>query len=59
MPVDEEFLLYPADTGEDPACLECGKTMVLATRGARQGKPDFVIFRCEHCGRTEKFICEE
>jgi hypothetical protein len=32
---------------------------VLAVHEARQGKPDFVTFRCEHCGRTEKFICEE
>jgi hypothetical protein len=25
MPPNEEFLLYPLDTGEYPACLACGK----------------------------------
>jgi predicted RNA-binding Zn-ribbon protein involved in translation (DUF1610 family) len=59
MPVDQEFLLYPLDTGEDPACLACGKTMLLAAHETREGKPDFVTFRCEQCGRSEKFISEE
>ena len=58
MSKDEDFLLYPLDTGEDPSCLACGKTMVVAAQEAREGEPDFIIFRCEHCGRTEKFICE-
>jgi hypothetical protein len=40
MPVDEEFLLYPLDTGEDPACLACGNTMLLAAHEAREGRPD-------------------
>jgi hypothetical protein len=30
MPSDQEFLLYPLDTGEDPARLGCGAVMVVA-----------------------------
>jgi hypothetical protein len=30
MPGDQEFLLYPLDTGEDPACLDCGTVMMVA-----------------------------
>jgi hypothetical protein len=30
MPSDQEFLLYPLDTGEDPACLGCRAIMMLA-----------------------------
>ena len=29
MTSDQEFLLYPLDTGEDPACLDCGALMML------------------------------
>ncbi|WP_426615761.1 hypothetical protein [Bradyrhizobium sp. McL0616] len=59
MSADQEFLLYPIDTGEDPVCISCGKTMLIANYETREGKPDFINFRCEHCGRSEKFICEE
>jgi hypothetical protein len=58
MPGDDEFLLYPLDTGEDPACVACGKIMVVAGQEAREDKPDFITFRCAQCGRTERFICE-
>jgi hypothetical protein len=58
MPDDEEFLLYPLDTGEDPDCLACGKTMSVAAVDERGDLPSFITFRCMHCGRTEKFICE-
>lgn len=54
----QEFLLYPIDTGEDPACLACGKTMLVAGIEERKDLPGFITFRCERCGRTEKFICE-
>jgi hypothetical protein len=27
---DQEFLLYPLDTGEDPVCLGCGSQMTVA-----------------------------
>jgi NAD(P)H-flavin reductase len=54
---DKEFLLYPLDTGDDPACLSCGKTMVIAAVEERGDQPGFITFRCM-CGRTEKFICE-
>jgi hypothetical protein len=30
MSKDEEFLLYPLDTGDDPVCVACGKTMCIA-----------------------------
>lgn len=56
---DNEFLFYPIDTGEDPACLGCGKVMVMAGHEIRQGKPDLISFRCDRCARTEKFISEE
>jgi predicted RNA-binding Zn-ribbon protein involved in translation (DUF1610 family) len=59
MPRDQEFLLYPIDTGEDPVCPRCGQVMLLASAEARKGKPDFLVFRCVRCGRSEKFICEE
>ena len=59
MPVDQEYLLYPLDTGEDPACLHCGTIMGLAAREVRESKPDFISFRCEKCGRSEKFIYED
>jgi hypothetical protein len=59
MPSDEEFLLYPLDTGEDPACLDCGTLMMLAGREVRETKPDFITFRCEWCGRSEKYVCDE
>jgi tRNA(Ile2) C34 agmatinyltransferase TiaS len=58
MKSDEDFLLYPLDTGPDPNCSACGKPMLLAGQETRDG-PDFIIFRCERCGRTEKFVCEE
>ena len=59
MATQEEFLLYPVDTGEDPACLACGKTMMLAGHESREGKPGFISFRCCQCGRSERFICEQ
>ena len=59
MPSDQEFLLYPLDTGEDPACLDCGTLMTVAADEVRDTKPDFITFRCGRCGRSEKFVCEE
>jgi hypothetical protein len=59
MPSDQEFLLYPLDTGEDPACLHCGTVMMLAGQEVRETKPDFITFRCERCGRSEKYLCDE
>jgi hypothetical protein len=58
MPPDQEFLLYPLDTGEDPLCPRCHLPMLLAAHEVRDGKPDFLTFRCEQCGRSEKFVCE-
>ena len=61
MPEDQEFLLYPLDTGEDPVCTRCGQPMLLASHEVRDdgNKPDFLIFRCGRCGRSEKFIFEK
>jgi hypothetical protein len=59
MPSDQEFLLYPLDTGEDPACLDCGTLMMVAGREVMDTKPDFITFRCKRCGRTEKYACDE
>jgi hypothetical protein len=59
VPNNLEFLLYPLDTGEDPACLGCGAIMILAGHEATETKPDYIIFRCEKCGRSEKYICDE
>lgn len=56
---DNEFLLYPLDTGDDPVCAGCGAQMTVATREIRESKPDFLSFRCPDCGRTEKFLCEQ
>jgi hypothetical protein len=55
---DNDFLLYPLDTGEDPVCLGCSNTMTLATHEVRETKPDFISFRCLNCGRSEKFLSE-
>lgn len=57
MSSDQEFLLYPLDTGEDPACLDCGAIMMMAGHEVRETKPD--LFRCQRCGRSEKYICDE
>jgi len=56
---EQEYLLYPLDTGEDPTCLRCGTIMRLAAHEVRDGKPGFISFRCEKCGRSEKLICED
>jgi hypothetical protein len=56
---NQDFLLYPLDTGEDPACLSCGAIMTVAAHEARETKPDFITFRCANCGRSEKFLCEK
>jgi len=55
---DEKFLLYPLDTGDDAPCPACGKTMTVDVIEERGSEPGFISFRCERCGRTEKFICE-
>src|SRR5947209_2822980 len=59
MPPDQEFLFYPLDTGEHPLCTHCRRPMLLAAREVREGKPDFLTFLCETCGRSEKFVCED
>jgi ribosomal protein S27AE len=56
---DQEFLLYPLDTGDDPICPACGTTMVLASHESREVEPNFLSFRCVRCGRSERFICEK
>jgi predicted RNA-binding Zn-ribbon protein involved in translation (DUF1610 family) len=56
---DQEYLLYPIDTGEDPVCLGCGTQMTVAAHEVREAKPDFISFRCPNCGLSEKFLMEE
>jgi hypothetical protein len=56
---DQDFLLYPIDTGEDPVCLGGGTQMTVAAHEVRENKPDFISFRCPNCGRSEKFLWEE
>jgi hypothetical protein len=46
---DQEFLLFPLDTGEDPACVDCG-TLMTAAHEVRETKPDFITFRCGRVG---------
>jgi predicted RNA-binding Zn-ribbon protein involved in translation (DUF1610 family) len=58
MAADEEFLFYPLDTGEDPACLTCGDIMVVSTQELRDARPHFLTFRCPKCGRSEKYVTE-
>ena len=36
---DEEYLLYPIDTGDDPVCLRCGSKMLLAGSEVRPENP--------------------
>jgi hypothetical protein len=56
---DEEYLLYPIDTGEDPVCLRCASKMLLANSEVRPEKPTLLTFRCERCGQSEKFLSDE
>jgi hypothetical protein len=42
---DEEYLLYPIDTGDDPVCLRCGSKMLLAGSGVRPENPTLLTFR--------------
>ena len=59
MPDDQEYLLYPLDTGDDPVCLGCGTLMGVAAHEVRENKPDFISFRCKSCGRSEKFVYDD
>jgi hypothetical protein len=59
MPHDQEFLLYPLDTGEDPVCPRCGAVMSLAGAEVHNDRFSVLTFRCGLCGRSERFLCEE
>ena len=50
---DEEYLLYPIDTGEEPVCLRCARKMLLAGSEERPEKPTLLTFRCDRCGQLE------
>ena len=56
---DEEYLLYPIDTGDDPVCLRCGSKMLLAGSVVRPEKPTLLTLRCDRCGQSEKFLGDE
>jgi len=59
MPHDQEFLLYPLDTGEDPACPRCGTVMLLAAAEVHNDRANILTFRCGRCGRSERLLHEE
>lgn len=58
MRIDQEFLLYPLGTEEQPDCPACGKPMTIALHEARKGDPDFATYRCQACTRSERFVVE-
>jgi hypothetical protein len=55
---DPDILLYPLDTGEDPACPACGQVMRLFADEVLEAEPDILTFRCGRCGRSERLISE-
>jgi hypothetical protein len=57
MPSDQEFLLYPLDTERIRRAWTA--VMMVAGHQVREAKPDFITFRCQNCGRSEKFVCDE
>jgi hypothetical protein len=59
MPHDQEFLLYPLDTGEDPVCPRCSTVMLLAAAEVHNDRANILTFRCDRCGRSERFLQEE
>jgi transposase-like protein len=58
MRTDQDFLLYPLATEEQPSCSACRKPMTIATHEARSDHPDFSTFRCQDCKRSERFVSE-
>jgi hypothetical protein len=58
MSTDQDFLLYPLGTEEQPECPACGKPMTIALHEARSDRPDFSTFRCQDCTRSERFVFE-
>jgi hypothetical protein len=56
---DQEYLLYPVDTGDDPRCPSCGEVMKLFSHDAREDKPDILTFSCARCERSERLLCEK
>ena len=58
MRTDQDFLLYPLGTEDQPHCPACGKPMTLALHEARTDRPDFSTFRCQACTRSERFVFE-
>lgn len=59
MQPDQEILLYPLDTGEDPVCPSCGQVMRLFADEVSETEQDILTFRCDRCGRSERFISEK
>ncbi len=58
MRTDQDFLLYPLGTEEQPLCPACGEPMMIALHEARSDRPDFSTFRCQDCTRSERFVFE-
>jgi len=59
MRTDQDFLMYPLATEEQPDCPRCGKPMKVAMHEARNDRPDFSTFRCLACTRSERFVVEQ
>ena len=59
MSKDQDFLLYPFDTGEDPTCPRCGIIMLIAGAELNDGKAKVLTFRCGLCGHSERFLADE
>jgi hypothetical protein len=56
---NQDLLLYPLATEEDPSCPACGEPMTMALFEARSGPGlDFSTFRCGACKRSERFSYE-
>jgi len=49
----------PAGHWRGPALRPCRLPMLLGGHEVRAGKPDFLTFRCERYGCSEKFVCED
>ena len=59
MQSDQEFLLYPLDTGDNPVCPSCGLGMRLFADEVPKQETDILTFRCDRCSRSERLISEE
>jgi tRNA(Ile2) C34 agmatinyltransferase TiaS len=56
---NQDFLLYPLATEDEPRCPACGERMTMALFEARSAPAlDLSTFRCDACKRSERFSYE-